>query len=323
MSQHQTPLGLAIERYLQHWRALGRRYFKEEQTLKALMRFLVEHGFNDLTQESYDTWCQAHRSLRGITQRHRQLTACKFCRFRQRTEPECFVPDRRRFTRGTPHDPPVIVTETDVARMLVACDQLRATWQSPLRPALCRLGVALLYSAGLRRGELVRLTLSDVDEAKGVLHIRESKFHRSRFVPLSEDARIEVRRYLRKRLQAQFNCAPNAPLLCNCVAGFHGYTGEGFQRIFAEMMRPARIQGDDGRQPRILDLRHSFAIGALLRWYKEGADVQVELPKLSMYMGHVSILSTAHYLQLTPTLAQAASEQFEARFGTLIDGGMS
>ncbi|UIF87985.1 hypothetical protein KAF44_24940 (plasmid) [Cupriavidus necator] len=66
-----------------------------------------------------------------------------------------------------------------------------------------------------------------------------------------------------------------------------------------------------------------FAIGALLRWYKDGADVQVKLPKLSMYMGHVSILSTAHYLRWTPALAQAASEQFEVGFGSLIDGGTS
>lgn len=323
MNHSQTPLDLAIERYLLHWRALGRRYFKEEQTLRSLSRFLNEHGFNDLTRQGFETWCQAFSSLRGITQRNRQLTVCKLCRFRQRTEPECFVPDRRRLTRGSPHDPPVIVSGIDVARMLDACDQLRATWQSPLRPALCRLGVALLYSAGLRRGELVRLTLADVNEVQGVLHIRESKFHRSRFVPLSEDARAEVRRYLRKRLQAQFDCAPDAPLFCHCVAGFHGYTGEGFQHLFAEVMRSARIQGADGRQLRILDLRHSFAIGALLRWYREGVDVQAKLPKLSMYMGHVSILSTAHYLQLTPTLAQAASEQFEASFGSLIDGGTS
>jgi integrase/recombinase XerD len=323
MNHPQTPFDLAIERYLLHWRALGRRYFKEEQTLRSLSRFLNEHDFSDLTRQAFETWCQAFSSLRGITQRHRQLTVCKLCRFRQRTEPECFVPDRCRLTRGSPHDPPVIVSGTDVSRMLDACDQLRATWQSPLRPALCRLGVALLYSAGLRRGELVRLTLADVNEVQGVLHIRESKFHRSRFVPLSEDARAEVRRYLHKRLQAQFDCAPDAPLLCHCVAGFHGYTGQGFQHLFAEVMRSARIQGADGRQPRILDLRHSFAIGALLRWYREGVDVQAKLPRLSMYMGHVSILSTAHYLQLTPMLAQAASEQFEAGFGSLIDGGIS
>ncbi|UIF86295.1 tyrosine-type recombinase/integrase (plasmid) [Cupriavidus necator] len=323
MNQPQTPLDLAIERYLLHWRALGRRYVREEHTLRSLSRFLNEHGFSDLTQHGFETWCQAFSSLRGITQRNQQLIVCKLCRFRQRTEPDCFVPDRRRFRRSSPHDPPVIVSGTEIARMLDACDRLRATWQSPLRPALCRVAVVLLYSAGLRRGELVRLTLADVNEAQGVLHIRESKCHKSRFLPLSEDARAEVRRYLRKRLQAQFDCGLDAPLLCHCVAGFHGYSGGGFQHLFTQVMSSAQIQGADGRQPRILDLRHSFAIGALLRWYKDGADVQVKLPKLSMYMGHVSILSTAHYLRWTPALAQAASEQFEVGFGSLIDGGTS
>ncbi|WP_408733516.1 tyrosine-type recombinase/integrase [Pseudomonas sp. LS1212] len=69
--------------------------------------------------------------------------------------------------------------------MLAAAEQLSPVPTSPLRPAVLRLAVVLLYTAGLRRGELLRLTLADADSAQGVLHIRESKFHKSRFVPLS------------------------------------------------------------------------------------------------------------------------------------------
>ena len=78
------------------------------------------------------------------------------------------------------------------------------------------------------------------------------------------------------------------------------------------------VHGWDGRRPRIHDLRHSFAIECLLRWYREGADVQSQLPKLAMYMGHVSIASTAYYLRWIPELAQAASDRFEASFGDLV-----
>jgi integrase/recombinase XerD len=148
MNQPLTPLDLAIERYLLHWRALGRGYFTEEQTLRSVSRFLNEHGFSDLTQPGFETCCQAHTpSLRGITQRIRQLIVCKLCRFRQRTEPDCFVPGRSRVRCSSPHDPPVIVAGTDIGRTLDACDRLRATWQSPLRPALCRMAVVLLYSS--------------------------------------------------------------------------------------------------------------------------------------------------------------------------------
>ncbi len=78
--------------------------------------------------------------------------------------------------------------------------QLAPTPGSPLLPAVMRIAVVLLYTAGLRRGELLRLTLDDVEPRSGVLRIRESKFHKSRLVPLSPDARTELRRYLRKRL---------------------------------------------------------------------------------------------------------------------------
>jgi site-specific recombinase XerD len=68
-------------------------------------------------------------------------------------------------------------------------------------------------------------------------------------------------------------------------------------------------------------MRHSFAVGALLRWYEKGADVQVELPRLAMYMGHVSIASTAYYLRLMPEVLQLASERFARSVPDLLEGG--
>jgi integrase len=89
------------------------------------------------------------------------------------------------------------------------------------------------------------------------------------------------------------------------------------------LIRSADVQSPDGRRPRVHDFRHSFAVEALLRWYRQGADVQSNLPKLALYMGHVSIVSTAYYLKWMPEVAAAASDRFEARFGHLISGGAS
>jgi integrase len=80
----------------------------------------------------------------------------------------------------------------------------------------------------------------------------------------------------------------------------------------------ADVKDADGRQPRVHDLRHSFAVQALMRWYRDGADVQSNLPRLAIYMGHVSIASTAHYLHFLPAMRQLASERFEAAFGDLV-----
>jgi integrase len=102
--------------------------------------------------------------------------------------------------------------------------------------------------------------------------------------------------------------------------GLRGYTGEGLREGITGLLKGAGIRDADGRVPRIHDFRHSFAIEALTRWYRQGADVQSNLPKLALYMGHVSIVSTAYYLRWTPELQELASNRFAKQFGYLIRG---
>jgi integrase len=84
----------------------------------------------------------------------------------------------------------------------------------------------------------------------------------------------------------------------------------------------ADIRDSSGNRARVHDMRHSFAVGALRRWYETGADVQSNLPKLAMYMGHVSIVSTAHYLRCMPTVVALAGERFERSYARTIEGGV-
>lgn len=317
------PLQPMIEQYL-HWkRALGRRYLGVERVLRSLLQFLQDRSAIDLDQHLFDAWSQSFAELTANVRRGRQREVRNFCLYRQRTEPNCFVPDLDRFPRPVPYRAPVIFSPSAVATMLAAANQQRATPGSPLRPAVLRLAVVLLYTAGLRRGELLRLTLADVDSKAGVVRIRESKFHKSRFVPLSPDAGCELRAYLRQRLAPPFSTAPDSALLCNCSHGLRGYTGTGLSRGLQLLIRCANVRNADGRWPRVHDFRHSFAVQALLRWYRQGADVQANLPKLALYMGHVSIVSTAYYLKWMPDVVAAASARFERHFGHLINGGVS
>lgn len=218
----------------------------------------------------------------------------------------------------TPYRRPVIVEPEQVARLLVAADKLVATGKSPLLPAVLRIAVILLYTAGLRRGELVRLTLDDVDAGTGLLRIRSSKFHKSRLVPLSPDASDALRVYLRQRLATPFDSYASAPLLCCGARGHHGYTGTGLGQAVKRLFVVVDVKDSEGRRPRVHDIRHSFAVQALIRWYREGADVQSNLPRLAMFMGHVSIMSTAHYLHFVPTMRELASERFEGAFGDVV-----
>jgi len=318
---HGSALDVVADRYLRRQRSLGRAYVHEEQVIDALRRFLDKNSCADLDQANFEAWCASQVHLSANTRRNRQRIVRNFCLYRQRTEPTCFVPDINRLPHRSPYAPPVIFGAAEVARMLAMADRLAPTSSSPLRPAVMRLAVVLLYTAGLRRGELLRLTLADVDPHHGILHIRASKFHKSRIVPLSRDASRELRSYLRKRIRPPLSCPPDSPLLCNSKGRVRGYTGTGLWQGVQALFRAANVCGTDGRTPRVHDFRHSFAVGSLLRWYQQGADVQSNLPKLAMYMGHVSIVSTAYYLRWIPQLAAAASHRLETHFGHLITGG--
>ena len=319
-----TPLDYAIAEFVAHQRVFGRGYWFQEYILKALGRFASRRGAADLSTGLFDAWCRDQRHVSPTTLYGRQLVVRKLCLFRRRTDSRCFVPDPTGFARPRPHAPPVIVTPSQVADMLRAADQLPPSRDSPHRAATMRIAVVLLYTAGLRRGELLRLRLADVDADDGVLHIRESKFHRSRWVPLSSDARRELREYLRVRTRKPYDLQPRAPLLCNRsraygYVGWHAYCGGGLTYGLRTLFDLADVRDAQRRRPRIHDLRHSFAVQALVRWYRQGGDVQTRLPKLALYMGHVSIVSTAYYLHFIPEVASLASKRFERRFSSLID----
>jgi integrase/recombinase XerD len=328
MHNDRAPIALdaAIAKFLAHQRAFGRNYGTAEYMLRSLRRFLARRGAPDLSTSVFELWCKSQRHLSPNTRYGRQLLVRKLCLFRQRYEPRCFVPDPSNFARPQPHPPPVIITSTQVARLLRAADELEPSRYSPLRPAMMRIAIILLYTAGLRRGEVVRLQLADVDAHHGVLHIRQSKFHKSRWVPLAPDAIQELRCYLHRRLRKPYDLRPTAPLLCNasrCYGhlGWHAYTGAGLAEVLRNLFDRAQVHDAQGRLPRVQDMRHSFAVEALSRCYRKGGDVQTHLPKLALYMGHVSIVSTAYYLHFVPEVAALASKRFGRHFSHLIDPG--
>ena len=310
-----------VAAYLAHWRALGRRYRQEQWLLQTLLRELPQLGFDDLSASSFDRWFDA-RQHRHANSRHNWGRIIRnFCLFRRRSDPGCFLPGPEQVCRRQPYVTPVIVDDKDIIRTLQAADLLDATPKSPLRPATMRLAIVLLYTTGLRLGELLRLELRDIEEEGSVLRVRESKFHRTRVLPLSPSTAAQLDAYVVLRSAAEFDLRPTAPLLC-VRARRPGRTGpyspSGLQHALNSLLGEAARAAGKPRAPRIHDLRHSYAVQVLARGYRQGADVQALLPKLSMYMGHVSIESTAYYLRWTDEIARLASERFERHFGSVL-----
>jgi integrase len=306
----------AVAAYLSSRHALGRAFLNEEVALRHIRAFLERCRAKDLDQSLFDQWRREFCDRSASTRVIRERAVYNFCRYRRRTEPSVFVPDPFALTRSRPYALPTLIEHTQVRELLRYVSRRGSTRQCRQRAAVLRLAIVLLYTAGLRRGELARLSMDDVDYRAGVLRIRESKFHKSRWVPLSQSAARELRRYLALRRLVDACPTTNAPLLCSARGKRYSLDG------LANSIRRAMVDsGIWAARPRIHDFRHSFAVAALARWYRSNADVQSQLPRLALYMGHVSIASTAHYLRYMPSVVTLAGRRFERACGALIQGG--
>lgn len=311
--------GLApdLRRYIALKRLLGRSFDTLCRVFSELDRFLWGLGKPpaDLTPESFQKWCRTLESLCPNTRLARMRAVRNFCLYRRRTVPGCFVPDPTQFPKSCPVVRPYIFSDDDVAKLLGHCDDLRG---SPLRRATTRLAIVLLYTTGLRRGELLRLTLQDYDPQAPTLLIRASKFHKSRLLPLPSDVVKEMERFLRVRSTVRPSLSPTAPLLWSPCGQGLAYSANQVASNLHILFERAGIRRPDGHQPRVHDFRHSLAVNALIRWYRAGVDVQAKLPLLATWLGHVSILSTYHYLHFVEGLRSAANRRFTRSYGELV-----
>jgi site-specific recombinase XerD len=170
--------------------------------------------------------------------------------------------------------------------------------------------IALAYCAGLRVGELLGLEIRDVNVEEATIEIRDSKFFKSRCLPLSLSAREVVRDYLGARAKAGMAGHPEAPFFCHAQGG---YGRARASELLRAIIRLAGLKPNSGRGgPRIHDLRHSFVVHRMTQWYEQGINPQGRLAHLAAYLGHRDINSTLVYLTITQELLQHANQRFRA-----------
>jgi integrase len=304
----RSPLGPQITAYLTLKKALGRRFAAETDVLAHLDRFLVRRRIRALSPSAFTAWSMTLDHLTPTVRRNRMRIVRNFCLYLRRSDRSHFVPDPAGFPAHHAPKHPHIFSEAQIAKLLRVATSLPSWSTSLLRAAVLRIAIVLLYTAGLRRGELIRLVISDYDATEQTLLVRRSKFHKSRIVALSKSTAVEIERYLRAR--RRFPHDDDAPLLVTNHGGFKAYSGGGIGVAMHRLFRMVGIRTFTGRVPRTHDLRHTHAVHALLRWYRAGVDIQAKLPALAIAMGHVSIASTAYYLAFLEPVAAAASARF-------------
>jgi integrase/recombinase XerD len=205
---------------------------------------------------------------------------------------------------------PYIYTRDELRRLFNSTASYRKDHRK-LEPHTLRAILVLLYGAGLRISEAVALTLGDVDLPNAVITIRDTKFNKTRIVPLGPDLHQVLTQYLKRRNEAGHAQSMSAPLFVMRRGG--RVSVQLVQQTFRRLREYLGIKRTDGAryQPRLHGLRHSHAVHRLTSWYQEGADVQKLLPHLATYLGHVKIAATQVYLTMTPELLHEASVRFE------------
>jgi site-specific recombinase XerD len=209
---------------------------------------------------------------------------------------------------------PYIYSRAEIRRLLDAIPFFRRP-DIRVEPQTLRAILLLLYGAGLRRGEVLRLSVPDVDLANSLLTIRNTKFFKSRLVPIGVDLTRVLRDYARWRALRHPSASAGSTF-------FLDKRGEAVHRCaldsaFRRLRKQAGLRRSDaGRfQPRMHDLRHTFAVHRLTEWYRQGADVQRLVYHLSVYLGHLGLRDTQVYLTMVPELLQQAGTRFERYAG--------
>ena len=223
------------------------------------------------------------------------------------------VPDRSLLAKGGARFSPRIPTHAEVQQLLHAVDQLTPTARSPLRHVIMPEVFRLLYGCGFRLGEVLHLRVADVDLHQGVLTVREGQFGKDRLVPPA----LALVQRLQRYATSLGNRAADAYFFPSPSGG--PWSLEAVYRLYRQLLLRCKIaHAGRGKGPRVHDLRHAYAVNTLLRWCREGADLDAKLPVLSTYMGHRSLAGTQRYLHLIAELYPEVTVRAYAAFGDVI-----
>ncbi|TAK36001.1 MAG: integrase [Chloroflexota bacterium] len=305
-----TTIRQHAEAYLAMRRRLGFKLTTFSHKLMSFVSYLERMDAPVLTTAAAVAWAtDTPRSTDQVHWSRRLMVVRIFARHLQLLEPATEVPPDDVLPHHYRRIPPHLFTPAELAALLDAADQLRPVFRARTWGTL----IGLLAVTGLRTSEACHLDCTDVDLADEVLTVRDTKFGKSRLVPLHGSTVEALRAYAEHR-DSQ-HPAPRTRAFLVSTRGTR-LDSRNLPHTFARLVHTAGIRTPAGaRRPRLHDLRHTFATATLLHWYRAGADVQAQLPLLTTYLGHADPKSTYWYLTGAPELLAVAAARVECSFG--------
>ena len=309
MSRLYSALAQPIATFLQYKHALNKKYRAEASVLSLFDRYLCEHGIRDraeVTSEFIDAFLASRPRTRPRSYNHLLGVLRRFFDWAvlQRLIDRNPVTGRPR--RETSKRLPCLFDLAAAKRLLEVVSRLPDNAHAQHRARTYDAIFALLYGLGLRVGEVARLTVGDVDLHRNVLSIRETKFSKNRLVPFGPSMAGRLTNYIDHRHGSA--PAPETPLF-SFTKGKAINPGS-ISQTFHHLLPQLDLRFPAGTaSPRVHDLRHSLAVGTLLRWYREGVDPNRRLMHLATFLGHIDPNSTAVYLTITEELLREADRR--------------
>ena len=302
------PMGQLIKRYLMMKRSFGLSSKNASYLLNDFNRYLgiCFQKTDCITREMVVGYLNATNHISSATRQQYLTHLRQFCRFLFQLNPRSYIPEKNLLPPERRKYRFHIYSFKELEDILRLARQLGPP--RSLRPRTASVIFSLLWVSGMRISEVLNLNLGDLDLDAGVIHIRQTKFYKSRYIPLSLSTVEALRRYLNKRTEYGHSCHAAAPLFVNRRGKRCG--SRGIQHMFCGIVERLKIQTAQGRRPRIHDFRHSFATRWLNEFSKSGKDPTAYIPILATYLGHTKIDYTQVYLHPSLELLQAAGQQF-------------
>jgi integrase/recombinase XerD len=304
-----SPLRDVLGDYLRIRRQLGFELVRAGDELEDFVAFLERAGAERITTGLALQWAKRPIEASPYYWRLRLGMVRGFARYLATVDPASEVPPEDLLPATYTRVAPYVYAEREIVALMSAADALRPA----LRGASYRTVIGLLASTGIRIGEALGLDRHDVDLRDGALHVRAGKQRRQREVPLHPTTTDALRVYTRQREH-------DAPV-SETAAFFVSHQGrriepKAFNKNFKRLIGEVGLEGRGQRaRPRPHDLRHTFAVRTVLNWYRNGADVDRELPRLSTYLGHTEPLYTYWYLEAVPEILQQVAERLDGVLG--------
>ena len=301
LQQHLTE-------YIAARRALGTRLEEPAQTLRQFVRFLARRKARFITVQLALEWSQQSRDVQRATWARKLSVVRQFARWMSVIDPRHQVPPRRlldvRHRRGKPH----IYSDEEITRLMAEAARLKSS--NGMKALTLETLIGLLAATGLRPGEAASLERSDVDLEAQRLTIRESKFGKSRLVPIHPSTAAALKHYALERDRIFRHSGDSCFLVSERGTTLDlGTVRRWLNKISRTCGLRTKAKGHRcGRGPRLQDLRHTFATRRLVEWYQAGCNVAVQMPKLATYLGHSSVGCTYWYIEAVPELLQRATE---------------